>query len=153
MTDKAKAQALRSHPPTHVHMCVAARLCTLYCIYIYRSTPTIFLCVSLKYTYIFLLFIFSSNVMLLQLKLSPLTWGLSAGPPRGSVPRLSPAHRPAAAVKPVMAQDRPQLHPSLIAAPAECILVCPGEGTAHRPSRRTVHQFQCDLHAQSLSHV
>ena len=84
--------------------------------YIYRSTPTIFLCVSLKYTYIFLLFIFSSNVMLLQLKLSPLTWGLSAVPPRGSVPHLSPAHRPAAAVKPVMAQDHPQLHPSLIAA-------------------------------------
>ena len=55
-------------------------------------------------------------MMLLQLKLSPLTWGLSAGPPRGSVPHLSPAHRPAAAVKPVMAQDHPQLHPSLIAA-------------------------------------
>ena len=103
-------------------------------IYIYRSA---------------LYFFFHCDVIATQAV--SLHLGINAGPPQWSVPYLSPAHRPAATVKPVMAQDRPQLHPSLIAAPAEFILGCSGEGTAHHSSRRTIHQFQCDSRAQSLS--
>ena len=141
MTDKAKAPALRARPPTHVHMFVAAWFCTFYCIlHIPINTYCLSVCIFEIYIYLFALYFFFHCDVIATQAVS-LHLGINAGPPQWSVPHLSPAHHPAATVKPVMAQDHSQLHPSLIAAPAEFILGCSGEGTNLVPAGPAFSSF------------
>ena len=123
--------------PTHVHMCVAARFCTLYCIlHLPINTYYLFVCVFEIYIYLFALYFFFQCDVIATQAVSP-----HLGPQRRASTGVCPPPQPSTPSC-CSCKARHGSRPS------------PTSPFSDRcPARRTVHQFQCDLRTQSLSHV